>query len=274
MRRVGEQYQELDRLVQELREALRAKTQFIALQQELEIARKMQLSILPREFQPRDGLELHATMLPAKEIGGDFYDFFALDQHRVALVVADVSGKGVPAAFFMAVSRTLLRAIAQFRDRPGHCLAQLNDLLAADNEEMMFVTLFYAIFDTRDGACIYANAGHNPPYLLRADGGVEALPSTGGMALAVMDGLEFKEGSLTLAPGDGLFLYTDGITEASAPGDELYGDARLMAALREIGTLPVREIPARMVALIKEFEAGGAQADDITCLMARYRGRA
>lgn len=272
--RVGAQYQELDRLVQELREALRAKTQFIALQQELEIARKMQLSILPREFQPRNGLELHATMLPAKEIGGDFYDFFALDQHRVALVVADVSGKGVPAAFFMAVSRTLLRAIAQFSDRPGHCLAQLNDLLAADNEEMMFVTLFYAIFDTRDGNCSYANAGHNPPYLLRADGSVEALPSTGGMALAVMDGLVFKEGSLTLGPGDGLFLYTDGITEACAPGDVLYGDARLIAALHEIGALPVREIPTRMVALIKEFEAGGAQADDITCLMARYRGRA
>ncbi len=271
--RVGAQYQELDRLVQELREALRAKTQFIALQQELEIARKMQLSILPREFQPRDGLELHATMLPAKEIGGDFYDFFALDQHRVALVVADVSGKGVPAAFFMAVSRTLLRAIAQFSDRPGHCLQQLNDLLAADNEEMMFVTLFYAIFDTRDGRCSYANAGHNPPYLLRADGRVEMVPSTGGMALAVMDGLEFKEGSLTLAPGDGLFLYTDGITEACAPSEVLYGDARLITALQEIGTLPVREIPARMVALIKEFEAGGAQADDITCLMARYRGR-
>ncbi|MGB7479989.1 MAG: PP2C family protein-serine/threonine phosphatase, partial [Burkholderiaceae bacterium] len=272
--RIGDQYQELDRLVQELREALRAKTQFIALQQELEIARKMQLSILPREFPPRGGLEAHATMLPAKEVGGDFYDFFALDAHRVALVVADVSGKGVPAAFFMAVARTLLRAIAQFSDRPARCLAQLNDLLAADNEEMMFVTLFYAIIDTRDGSCTYANAGHNPPYLLRADGSVELVPTTGGIALAVMEDVEFREGTLTLAPGDGLFLYTDGITEACAPGGALYGDTRLFEALRDICALPVREIPAQMVGLIKEFEAGGAQSDDITCLMARYRGHA
>ncbi|MEO7031156.1 MAG: PP2C family protein-serine/threonine phosphatase [Herbaspirillum sp.] len=272
--RVGEQYQEMDRLVQELREALRAKTQFIALQQELEIARKMQLSILPRQFKPRNGLELHATMLPAKEIGGDFYDFFSLDENRVALVVADVSGKGVPAAFFMAVSRTLLRAIAQFNDHPGHCLAQLNDLLAADNDELMFVTLFYAIFDTRDGSLIYANAGHNRPYLLRADGRVEVVPGTGGIALAVMNGVVFREGSLTLEPGDGLFLYTDGITEACGPGNLLYGDQRLVTALHQLRTLPVREIPAKMVALIKEFEAGGAQADDITCLMARYQGHA
>jgi len=272
--RIGDQYQELDRLVRELREALRAKTQFIALQQELEIARKMQLSILPREFPPHGGLEAHATMLPAKEVGGDFYDVFALDQHRVGLVVADVSGKGVPAAFFMAVARTLLRAVAQFSDRPGHCLAQLNDLLAADNEELMFVTLFYAIVDTRDGSVTYANAGHNPPCLLRADGGVEPVPTTGGIALAVAENMAFREGTLTLAPGDGLFLYTDGITEACAPDGTLFGDARLAEALRGIGTQPVRDIPASIIARIKEFEAGGAQADDITCLMARYRGGA
>ena len=269
--RVGQQYQELDRLVAELREALRAKTQFIALQQELEIARKMQLSILPREFPPRNGLELHATMIPAKEIGGDFYDFFDIDEHRVAMVVADVSGKGVPAAFFMAISRTLLRAIAQFSDSPASCVARLNDLLAADNEEMMFVTLFYAIIDTRDGSVVYANAGHNPPCLMHADGRVEALPGTRGIALAVAEGFQFAEGLVTLAPGDGLFMFTDGITEASAPDDQLYGDARLMAVLADLRTLPVREIPDRMVALIKQYESGLAQADDITCLMARWR---
>jgi sigma-B regulation protein RsbU (phosphoserine phosphatase) len=270
--RVGEQYLELDRMVLELREALRAKTQFIALQQELEIARNMQLSILPREFTTRDGLELHATMLPAKEVGGDFYDFFPLDDYRVALVVADVSGKGVPAAFFMAVSRTLLRAIAQFGDSPGPCVARLNDLLAADNEELMFVTLFYGIFDTRDGTLLYANAGHNLPYLVQADGHVSAVPGTGGLALAVMEGVHYREGQVTLAPGDTLFLYTDGITESCAPNDEMYGEQRLVETLPEIRHLPVREVPAHIVALIKQFEAGGAQADDITCLVARYRG--
>jgi len=268
--RVGDQYQELDRLVGELREALRVKTQFIALQQELEIARKMQLSILPRSFQTHEGLELHATMLPAKEVGGDFYDFFALDAHRVALVVADVSGKGVPAAFFMAVSRTLLRAIAQFTAGPGDCLARLNDLLAADNEEMMFVTVFYAVMDTRDGSLVYANGGHNPPCLLRADGRIEALPSTGDMALAVMDGLPYRERHLSLQPGDGLFLYTDGITEASGPDAQFFGEARLEATLQTLRALPAHELTQQMVATIKTFEAGGPQADDITCLMARY----
>lgn len=268
--RVGEQYQELDRLVHELREALRAKTQFIALQQELEIARNMQLSILPRKFDAHPGLAIHATMIPAKEVGGDFYDFFALDAHRVALVMADVSGKGVPAAFFMAVSRTLLRAIAQFSDSPGPCLVRLNDLLAADNDEMMFVTLFYGILDTRDGSLVYANAGHNPPYIMRADGSVETVPRTQGMALAVMDGLEYAENRLTLARGDGLFMFTDGVTEALDPALQLFGEDRLVDGLKEMRAMPVRTIPAEVVAMIKRFEAGSAQADDITCLMVRY----
>jgi serine phosphatase RsbU (regulator of sigma subunit) len=268
--RVGAQYQELDRLVHELREALRAKTQFIALQQELEIARNMQSSILPRKFDAHPGLAIHATMIPAKEVGGDFYDFFALDEHRVALVMADVSGKGVPAAFFMAVSRTLLRAIAQFSDGPGPCMVRLNDLLAADNDEMMFVTLFYAILDTRDGSLVYANAGHNPPYVMRADGTIEVVPRTNGMALAVMDGIEYAENRLTLARGDGLFMFTDGVTEALDPDLQLFGEVRLVDGLTRMQAMPVREIPAEVVAMIKRFEAGSAQADDITCLMVRY----
>jgi serine phosphatase RsbU (regulator of sigma subunit) len=269
--RVGDQYQQLDRLVAELREALRVKTQFIAIQQELEVARKMQQSILPRAFQSRDGLALEATMLAAKEIGGDFYDFFAVDAHRVAMAVADVSGKGVPAALFMAVSRTLLRAVAQFNESPAKCLARLNDLLAGDNEQMMFVTLFYAVLDTRDGSLVYANAGHNPPYLLRSSGAIEAIPSTGDMALAIMEGLDYGDGALVLAPGDGLFIYTDGVTEAFDPVREMFGQARLEALLAQFHALPVAELPNRIIAEVKAFEAGGPQTDDITCLLARYR---
>jgi serine phosphatase RsbU (regulator of sigma subunit) len=272
--RVGDQYQQLDRLVNELRDALRVKTQFIAIQQELEVARKMQLSILPRAFQSRDGLALEATMLPAKEIGGDFYDFFALDAHHVAMAVADVSGKGVPAALFMAVSRTLLRAVAQFSESPAKCLARLNDLLASDNDQMMFVTLFYAVLDTRDGSLVYANAGHNPPYLLRSDGVVEVVPSTGDMALAVMEGLEYSEKTLVLAPGDGLFLFTDGVTEAFDPARVMFGERRLEALLTDLQGLPTTELPNRIIAEVKTFEAGGPQTDDITCLLARYRGLA
>ena len=272
--RVGDQYQQLDRLVAELREALRVKTQFIAIQQELEVARKMQLSILPRAFQTRDGLAVEATMLPAKEIGGDFYDFFAVDEHHVAMAVADVSGKGVPAALFMAVSRTLLRAVAQFSESPAKCLARLNDLLAGDNDQMMFVTLFYAVLDTRDGSVVYANAGHNPPYLLRSSGAIEVVPSTGDMALAVMDGLDYVDCTLVLSPGDGLFMFTDGVTEAFDPARAMFGEARLEHLLADLQVLPASELPNRIIAEVKAFEAGGPQTDDITCLLARYQGRA
>jgi serine phosphatase RsbU (regulator of sigma subunit) len=270
--RVGDQYQQLDRLVTELREALRVKTQYIALQQELEVARKMQQSILPRAFQSRDGLALEATMRPAKEIGGDFYDFFMLDANHVAMAVADVSGKGVPAALFMAVSRTLLRAVAQFSESPAKCLTRLNDLLAGDNEQMMFVTLFYAVLDTRDGSLVYANAGHNPPYVLRCHGAIEIIPSTGDMALAIMEGLDYCDGALFLAPGDSLFMYTDGVTEAFDPESAMFGQARLEALLAQLHGLSVAELPDRIIAEVKSFEAGGPQTDDITCLLARYRG--
>lgn len=268
--RVGEQYQELDRLVGELREALRTKTQFIALQQELEIARKMQLSILPHQFAANPALSLHATMQPAKEVGGDFYDFFNLDEHRVALVVADVSGKGVPAAFFMAISRTLLRAVAPYADSAAECIGRVNDLLAGDNEEMMFVTLFYAILDTRDGTLLYINAGHNLPFLLHADGRIGQLAATRGIALAVAADMYFQQGRIVLQPGDGLFLYTDGITEATDPAEQLFGESRLAETLRGLTGQPVEQITAQVVERTKQFEAGSPQADDITCMMVRY----
>jgi len=270
--RVGDQYQQLDRLVAELREALRVKTQYIAIQQELEIARKMQLSILPRDFTDRDGLSLRASMTPAKEVGGDFYDFFPVGEHQIAVAVGDVSGKGVPAAFFMAVSRTLLRAVARFDPGPAACLRRLNELLAADNDEMMFVTLFYAVIDTRDGGVVWGNGGHNPPYLVRAGGGIEALPTLGNMALAVMEGMDYQEGRLTLVPGDGLYLYSDGVTEAMSPVQELFGEPRLEALLQALHGAPVAQVPAAVLQALREFEGEGAQADDITSLMLRWAG--
>jgi sigma-B regulation protein RsbU (phosphoserine phosphatase) len=269
--RIIEQHQSLSSMVVELREALRVKTQLIALQQELEIARKMQMAILPRSFQERGGLAIHATMTPAKQIGGDFYDHFEIDEHRIAITVADVSGKGVPAALFMAVSRTLLRAVARFSDSPADCLSRLNDLLAVDNEQMMFVTLFYIVIDTRDGTAVYANAGHNLPYVLRGNGAIEAIPATEGMALAILEGVEFEEARLVLAPGDGLFMYTDGVTEAFDPKAQMFGEERLEALLAQIREYPVEDFPGRVQAQVKSFEDGGPQSDDITCLMARWR---
>ena len=270
--RIIDQHQRLSTMVVELREALRVKTQLIAIQQELEIAREMQLSFLPRAFEPVNGLAVHGTMVPAKEIGGDFFDFFQLDEHRVAITVAEVSGKGVPAAQFMAVSHTLLRAVAQFEDRPGPCLARLNDLLAADNERVMFVTLFYAVIDSRDGSIVYANAGHNPPYRLRADGGLQAIDPADGMALAILEDNEYPEHRMVLSPGDALFLYTDGVTEAFDPGQQMFGEARLESLLASLHGVPRQEWPQRVIDAVNRFEAGGPQTDDITCLIATYQG--
>ncbi|HEY0835306.1 MAG TPA: PP2C family protein-serine/threonine phosphatase, partial [Azospirillum sp.] len=269
--RVGEQYHKLDILVAELREALRAKTQYIALQQELEIARNMQLSILPRDYAPRPEAEVHACMIPAKEVGGDFYDFFHLSPTRLGIVVADVSGKGVPAAFFMAVSRTLLRATAQFGEDPGTVLARLNDMLADGNEQMMFVTLFYGILDLETLELNYANGGHNPPLRVGTDGTVSELPRTGGMALAVADGIPYRNATVTLTPGETLILFTDGVTEAFDIDGDQFGDARTQEMAARIGRLPTHAIPDALLQAIKEFERGAAQADDITCLAVRAR---
>lgn len=269
--RVGDQYQQLAHLVQELREALEVKTQFIAIQQELEIARKMQLAILPQAFTPVGGFSIDARMLPAKEVGGDFYDFFALDEHHIAIAIADVSGKGIPAAFFMAVSRTLLRAVAPFDPSPSVCLSRLNNLLAADNPEMMFVTLFYAVLDTRTGRVLYGSAGHNPPYVVRKNACVPVeIPSLGNMALAVMEDMPYDQAEFVLESGDRLFLYTDGVTEAMSPTQELYGEERLMQLLADLQHTPASQVPELVLNVLHGFEGEGAQADDITTLVVHH----
>lgn len=267
MARVSEQYVRLDALVEELRQALKTVGEFTALQQELEIARRMQLSILPKAFPSRDELEVYGQMTPAKEVGGDFYDFFPLPGDRVGVVVADVSGKGVPAAFFMAISRTLLKATASFAPSPGICLSRLNDLLAAENDQMMFVTLFYGVLDVQTRSFRYANAGHNPPMLMGTDGRVSELAGTGGVALAVMEEIAYAEKAIELAPGDSLFFYTDGVTEAFDIDGVQFGEERLVEVLRSVRETPARDLPRTVVGRVKSFERGAPQADDITCVV-------
>ena len=163
-----------------------------ALRRELDIAREIQQSILPRRFPDRDQIDLFATMLPARDVGGDFYDFFALDDRRFGLVIGDVSGKGMPAALFMAVCRTLVKATALSGLGPAACLQRVNTLLLTDNPSDMFVTLFYAIFDLRSGEVTYSNGGHNPPFVIRPDAAVETL-AVGGALLGVLDSPQFSE---------------------------------------------------------------------------------
>lgn len=267
--RVREQHQRLREVIAELREALATKTAYLSLQRELGIAHDMQLSILPKRFPPRPEMDLHGSMRPAKEVGGDFYDFFEIDAGRIGLVVADVSGKGVPAAFFMAIARTLLKATALFGEQPGTCLAKLNDLLCETNDQELFVTVFYGLYHVHEGRLVYANGGHNPPLCLRADGPVEPLPLTGGTALAVLDGLPYAEATVTLGPGDSLFLYSDGVTEAFNTSAQEFGEARLMALLAGLGDLEAETLNGRVMAAVSEFAHGEPQADDITCVSLR-----
>lgn len=271
--RVRDQQGRLRQLIDELREALKTREAFVALQQELEIARRMQLSVLPRQFPPRDDVSLASFILPAREVGGDFYDYFLLDDDRVGVVIADVSGKGVPAAFFMAICRTLLKVSARFLDSPAETLARVNSLLVAENEEMMFVTLFYGVLDTATGRFVYAAGGHNPP-LLRAGGEVRMLETRGGMALAVAEDAAIAQGALDLERGDVLFLYTDGITEAQNREGALFGEAALLETIATLDAdAPADAYPTQVVKAVQQYMAGAPQADDITCLTLRYAGR-
>lgn len=242
--------------------------------QEMLTAAAIQQSILPGPL-PRDGpmqsADLHAEMHPAREIGGDFYDYAFVEPHSLAVTVADVSGKGTPAALFMAVSRTILRTAT------GSSLAarmtEANRLLAAENDAGMFVTLFHGVLDLDTGHLCYCNAGHNPPYLLRADGTVERLTRT-GIAFGLDPNRRYLAGETRLLAGDALFLFSDGITEAFDASGAEFGEARLDAALQAARGGTAAELVGRVLAATTAFAAGAEQADDITCLALVFTGKA
>ncbi len=231
---------------------------------ELEVARALQMAILPAAFPARAGCEGAARMIPATTMGGDFYDFIELPDGRIGLVIADVSGKGVPAAFFMAVARTNLRDLAARHPDPGACLAETNDALCAQNPLALFVTVFYGVFDPRSGVLRYANGGHNPPYVRHADGSVGTLSGAAGLALGVMPGVEYPDHTLHLLPGDRLLLYTDGVTEAFNPADEAYGPERLRGEVRAHGEAAAAMLVERICRSVISFAGSAPQSDDIT----------
>jgi sigma-B regulation protein RsbU (phosphoserine phosphatase) len=242
---------------------------------ELTIARDIQMNILPKglpPLPPRDRFDLHAIIEPAREVGGDFYDYFPVDENRLCFVIADVSGKGVPAALFMAMSMTLLKATAREGLPPERILSKVNDELSRDNEVNMFVTLFCGILDTSTGELVFSNAGHNPPLLMRSAGDVAFLKTVNGLALGVMEGFPYRSETLLLEPGDTLFLYTDGVTEAMNRADELFGDHRLRRAGEALAGNPLPEMAAGIIEQVTLFAAGAAQSDDITIMALRYKG--
>ena len=252
-----------------MREALTSQDQLIALRRELNLARSMQLSILPTTFPSNAEFEMHGSVTPAKEVGGDFYDFYRLEDGEIGIVIADVSGKGVPAALFMMVCRTLLKGVAIGHRSPAQVLTEVNDMLFEENRTTMFVTVFYGVFDPRTGALTYSNAGHEPPVLRRNDGSTEVLPTTGGVALGIVEDMQFEERSVELARDELAYLFTDGVTEALNEAGEEFGNERLHAAIAGLGDGPARENGLSLVRAVGEFAGEAEQFDDLTCLVLR-----
>jgi phosphoserine phosphatase RsbU/P len=254
-------------------QAAAARSQLESIQQELEVAARIQASILPREFCPgREDFSIYAEMTPAREVGGDFYDFFYIDEKRLAFVIGDVSGKGVPAALFMAVSRTLLQAIALQGVAPAECLRYANEVLGRQGEPGVYVTVFYAILHTGTGLVEYCLGGHNPPYRISTAGALTPIEEPGGVVVGLLPESTYETGSLQLAPGEAIFLFTDGVTEAMDPEQHFYTERRLKQVLAGCGGLEAKDTVRRVLGALGEFTAGAPQSDDITTMAVRWNG--
>ena len=241
---------------------------------ELNVATQIQADMLPRifpAFPERKEFDIYATMNPAKEVGGDFYDFFLIDEDHLAVVIADVSGKGVPAALFMVIAKTLIKNHAQNREDPGSVFTQTNAQLCEGNDAGLFVTAWMGVLEISTGKFVYVNAGHNPPLLKHAGGGYEWLKSRPGFVLAGMEGIRYRENSLQMEPGDCLYLYTDGVTEATNEKQELFGEIRLQTVLNETPDLPVDRLLQKVKQSIDTFAGEAEQFDDITMLGLEYK---
>ena len=250
-------------------------TQLESLRTDLAIASQIQQAILPQVFPPfpedADTVAIAASMTPAKDVGGDFYDFFRIDDNHIGLVIADVSGKGIPAAIFMAVSRTLTRATGIRGGNPADCISYANKLLAAESVNCMFVTMFYGILDVNTGEVVYCNAGHNPPYIVRQDGEVKVLPMTQDPMVGAIGGIVFHQNTVQLAAGDALVMFTDGVTEAMNGVYEAYGEQRLEATLAHASQMSSQEIVDAIKADVATFVDGAEQSDDITVLVLKKK---
>lgn len=276
---------EIGRLTRSFKEMKSALKEYIAnlaettaskerMESELKIARTIQMSFLPKRFPSlpeTEVVEVFATLEPAREIGGDLYDFFFLDRDHLFFVVGDVSGKGIPAALFMAVSKTLLKGVTELGMEPSEVLERVNAELCIDNESMMFVTVFCAVLDLRTGELRYSNGGHVPPVLLREGGEPAWVEIPPGVFLGTFDDARYKTGTLTLIPGDTILVYTDGVSEAMDARRELYTGARLMTTLRSVSDGSPGTVVREVLESVRDYSSGEPQADDITILAVRFK---
>jgi phosphoserine phosphatase RsbU/P len=257
-----------------MRHSIEVQEKLISIQQDLNTAREIQQAILPKIFPPFPEInrfDIFASMVSAKEVGGDFFDFFLIDSDRLGFVVGDVSGKGVPAAIFMAITRTLIRASGIRGASSVQCIATVNRLLCKESASGMFVTVFYGILNFREGLVEYVNAGHSPPYVI-SESGIKNLEMTGGLALGVSEDFEFKSKTFRLNPGEQLFLFSDGVTEAFNANNEEFGEKRLFFTLSEKYGHSVDKIVEEILKEVNEFSTGVPQSDDITLLAITYKG--
>ena len=258
----------------EMRDALRSRDDLLVLKKELNLAHKIQQSILPQDFNVCESIDIHAFMTPAKEIGGDFYDFFSLSSNRIAVLVADVSGKGVPAALFAMANQALIRGIASgLNESTAELLKKINITCCKNNENCMFITLFLAIIDKESGELTYTNAGHTPPVLLPKGDNPELLPLTDDVPLGISELEDFSEKTIKMRPGDAIFVYTDGVTESMNHEAEEFGVERLLEELGGKQGKSLIEIDEHIYSKVQEFSGGVRQFDDLTYLSLRYLGK-
>lgn len=253
-----------------IREALSHKEQLSALHSELSIASRIQQSILPSEFPDDPRYEIYAEMLPARTVGGDFYDFFALSDQTVGFAIGDVSGKGIPAALYMAVSRTLLRGAALQSATPRECLETVSRLLGGQRSGEMYVTLLYGVLEVATGAVDFAVAGQTPPFLIKADGETALFQEVRGTMLGLFDDVEIGTCQLTLGSGETLLLYTDGVSDAENSEGVHFTAARLEKALRGAGRT-ARQTVESVRGELASFRGNATQNDDVTMMALRYR---
>ena len=254
------------RHIAEWREALLSRDKLVALQNELEVAREMQQSILPTQFPRGPGYRVYGKMEAARNVGGDFFDVLYLNDRRIGLAIADVSDKGVPAALFMMSSRTLLKSTAMDDTSPGEVLRKVNELLQEDNEAGMFVTVLYGVYDPSNRELTYANGGHNSPLVVHSDGTSTLLPLTDGIALGIAPDIKFRQNTVTLSPGDTVVLYTDGVTEAMNGNGEQFGLDRLRRLFEATASQDPERANLAVFEAVNAFVGETPQSDDITCL--------
>jgi sigma-B regulation protein RsbU (phosphoserine phosphatase) len=266
----------IDKSIKEIehyKSVLSSRDKLIALQQELDIANIIQTSILQKTFPAfpeRKEFDIYAKMLTAKEVGGDLYDFFLIDKYRLGVVIGDVSGKGIAAALLMAVSKTLLKATA-FKGMPADSiLSEVNNIIVDESPPNMFVTVFFGVLDTRSGAFEYSNAGHNPPYLISAEGQVKQLDNIGGLMIGAFKDVPFESNVVMVKSGESLVFYTDGVTEAFNKDGEEYQESRLEQILKDKNSLNANDLVQQVFEGVKKFADGVEQSDDITCLVLKY----